>query len=257
MLSPLSSASSTSFALLQKKEMLHHLVDHQQHQEGKSLEECNISVITTTTTTTTAAATTTTAAATGTSDDNSLMKREISLNKESNKKMDYGHLNRGTCSSPNDACVPQNKAIEEHGAFFEPEDASYASSGYCVPLSFLEGIEYKNGVTTTMSLIDREKFKKEEERTESYYHYHPQYDHHHRQLDSLDCASACNGTRLDVSAFVTDDESFQDLIYQCTIEDGDCPSDYGEISCWNTAGITDMEYAFSNSYKSFNAPLEC
>merc|ERR1740117_2578018 len=228
MLSPLSSASSTSFALLQKKEMLHHLVDHQQHQEGKSLEECNISVITTTTTTTTAAAT-------GTSDDNSLMKREISLNKESNKKMDYGHLNRGTCSSPNDACVPQNKAIEENGYFFEPGDAYYASSGYCVPLSFLEGIEYKNVGTTTMFLIDKDEFNKEEEMTDSYYHNHPHYDQHHRQLDSLDCASACNGTRLDVSAFVTEDTSFQDLIYQCTDEDGDCPSEYSAISCWNTA----------------------
>ena len=81
------------------------------------------------------------------------MKREISLDKESIKKMDYGHLNRGTCSSPNDACVPQNKAIERNGAFCKPEDASYASSGYCVPLYVLEGMKYKNGVTTTMSLI--------------------------------------------------------------------------------------------------------
>merc|ERR1740117_2709979 len=267
MLSPLSSASSTSFALLQKKEMLHHLVDHQQHQEGKSLEECNISVITTTTTTTTAAATTTTAAATGTSDDNSLMKRNISMDKESIKKMDYGHLNRGTCSSPNDACVPQNKAIEEDGYFFEPEDASYASSGYCVPLSFLEGIEYKNGATTTMSLIDKEKFKKEEEMTDSYYHYHPQYDHHHRQLDSsLNCTSFCSGDRPDVSRYVTDNSSFPDLIYNCIYEDSedgqlyndeDCPLEYDNISCWNTTGITDMNGAFNIYYVDFNAPLEC
>merc|ERR1740117_929879 len=53
--------------IMQKKELIHHLVDHQQHQEGKSLEECNISVTVTTTTTAAAAATTdtaTTAAAT-------------------------------------------------------------------------------------------------------------------------------------------------------------------------------------------------
>merc|ERR1712166_1410442 len=236
--------------IMQKKEILHHLVDHQQHQEGKSLEECNISV--TVTNTTTAADTT----ATATSDDNSLMKREISLDKESIKKMDYGHLKRGTCSSPNDACVPQNKAIEENGAFFEPEDASYAFSGYCVPLSAQEDMKYKNGATTTMSLIDREEFNKGEEMTDSYYHNHPQYDHHHRQLDSsLNCTSFCSDTRLDVSAFVNDDESFKDLIYQCTEEDGDCPSEYDEISCWNTAGITNMSYAFEDN--SFNAPLEC
>merc|ERR1740117_2479481 len=50
--------------VMQKKEMIHHhLVDHQEHQEGKSLEECNISPTTTATAATAAA----------TSDDDSLM----------------------------------------------------------------------------------------------------------------------------------------------------------------------------------------
>ena len=66
--------------IIQKKEMIHHLVDHQEHQEEKSLEECNTSP---TSITTTAAAT-----ATATSDDDSLMKRRISSNKESTTKMD-------------------------------------------------------------------------------------------------------------------------------------------------------------------------
>jgi len=240
--------------VMQKKELIHHLVDHQEHQEGKSLEECNIPPPTTTTT---AAA----AAATATSNDDSLMKRKISSNKESMIKMDYGHLNRGTCSSPNDACVPQNKSIEGNGSLLEPEDASYASSGYCVPLSFLEGMEYKNIVTTTMSLIDKEESNKEEEITDLYYHYHPQYDQHHRQLDSLNCTSLCPGPRLDVSASVTDDISFKDLINDCTESNGrNCPSDYPDISCWNTTGITDMSYAFDSHYGTqgdFNDPLEC
>merc|ERR1740117_542735 len=71
--------------IMQKKEMIHHhLVDHQEHQEGKSLEECNISP-------------TTTATAAATSDNDSLMERKIFSDKESITKMDYGHLNRGTC----------------------------------------------------------------------------------------------------------------------------------------------------------------
>jgi hypothetical protein len=165
--------------IMQKKELIDHLVDHQQHQEGKSLEECNISPAATTAATTTTTATAATsaaaaaAAAAATSDDDSLMKRKSILDKESIKKMDYGHLNRGTCSSPNDACVSQNKAIAGNGAFFEAEDASYVSSGYCVPLSVLEDIEYKNVVADTLSLIDKEEFNKEEERTESYHHNHP------------------------------------------------------------------------------------
>ena len=81
--------------------------------------------------------------------------------------MDYGHLNRGTCSSPNDACVPQNKAIERNGAFCKPEDASYASIGYCVPLLVSEDMEYSNIVANTMSLIDKEEFNKEDEMTDS------------------------------------------------------------------------------------------
>ena len=80
--------------------------------------------------------------------------------------MDDGHLNRGTCSSPNDACVPQNKAIKGNGAFSEPEDASYASIGYCVPLLVSEDMEYSNIVASTMSLIDKEEFNKEEEMTD-------------------------------------------------------------------------------------------
>merc|ERR1740117_2312618 len=49
--------------IMQKKEMIHHhLVDHQEHQEGKSLEECNNSPTTTTAT-----------AAAATSDNDSLM----------------------------------------------------------------------------------------------------------------------------------------------------------------------------------------
>ena len=99
---------------MQKKETIHHQVEHQQHQEGISLEECNISPTTTTTT----------AAAAATSDNDSLMERKIFSDKESITKMDYGHLNRGSCSSPNDACVPQHKAIEGNGAFLEPEDSS-------------------------------------------------------------------------------------------------------------------------------------
>merc|ERR1740117_1773795 len=35
--------------IMQKKEINHHLVDHQEYQEGKSLEECNLSSTTTTT----------------------------------------------------------------------------------------------------------------------------------------------------------------------------------------------------------------
>merc|ERR1740117_2386609 len=90
--------------VMQKKETIHHQVEHQQHQEGISLEECNISP----TTTTTAAA----AAAAATSDNDSLMERKIFSDKESITKTEYGPLNRGTCSSPNDACVPQHIAIE-------------------------------------------------------------------------------------------------------------------------------------------------
>ena len=33
--------------------------------------------------------------------------------------MDYGHLDRGTCSSSGDVCVPQNKTIEGNVAFME------------------------------------------------------------------------------------------------------------------------------------------
>ena len=235
--------------IMQKKELI------QQHQEGKLLEECNISPTTTTTTTAAAAATTS-------DDDDSLMKRKISSNKESITKMDYGCLNRGTCSSPNDACVPQHKAIEANFAFLEPEDASYASSGYCFSLSFLEDMEYKNVVTTTMSLIDKEQFNKEEEMTDSYDHYHPHYDQHHRQLDSLDCTSTCFGTRLDVSKYLNDTETFPfpNLIYNCNINK-DCPLKYDDISCWNTAGITDMRFAFDDYYgpgpNYFNDPLKC
>ena len=233
--------------IMQKKELIHHLLDHQQHQEGKLLEECNISP--TTTTTTTAAATAVT------SDDDSLMKRKISLDKESITKMDYGHLNRGTCSSPNDACVPQHIAIEGNGAFLELEDTSYASSGYCVPRSVLEDMEYSNVVANTLSLIDKEEFNKEKELTESYYHNQPHYDQHHRQLDSLNCANLCPDPRLDVSNYVTDDAPyFYYLIYDC-FYNRDCPLNDDDIKCWNTAGITDMKNAFSG--KSFNDPLEC
>ncbi|OEU17970.1 hypothetical protein FRACYDRAFT_238401 [Fragilariopsis cylindrus CCMP1102] len=203
---------------------------------------------------------------------------DASYASKSIEKMDYGHLNRGTCSSPNDACVPQHKAIEGNSAFSEPEDASYASSGYCVPLYVLEGIKYKNGVTTTMSIIDMEKFNKEEEMTDSYYQDHPQYDHNHRQLDSLDCTSECSGVRPDISNYLDDlpvepdrpvkpDEpldvlsyinndasSFRNLISNCYNGDN-CPPDYDDIGCWNTTGITDMTRAFLAS--SFNAPLEC
>merc|ERR1740117_1126078 len=224
--------------IMQKKEMIHHhLVDHQEHQEGKSLEECNISP-------------TTTATAAATSDNDSLMERKIFSDKESITKMDYGHLNRGTCLSPNDACVPQQIAIEGNGAFLELEDTSYASSGYCVPRSVLEDMEYSNVVASTSSLIDKEEFNKEEEMTESYYHNQPQYDQHHRQLDSLNCNDFCSGERQDVSSYVG---SFNSLT-NCYIN-GVCRTDYPDISCWNTANITDMKDAFS--FQSFNAPLEC
>merc|ERR1740117_674289 len=51
--------------VMKKKELIHHLVDHQEHQEEKSMEECNTSPTTTTTT----AAATATATSTATSDD--------------------------------------------------------------------------------------------------------------------------------------------------------------------------------------------
>ena len=195
------------------------------------------------------------------------------MDKDSIKKMDYGHLNLGTCSSPNDACVPKNKAIEGNGPFFKPEDASYASSGYCVPLSVLEDMEYKNVVATTLSLIDKEEINKEEEIADSYYHYHPQYNHHHRQLDLLNCTSSCPGTRLDVSNYLNYDGPypypFAYLLYKCNIN-GFCPPDYYNydpsiyypIRCWNTTGITDMRFAFDQEYtypriNVFNDPLEC
>jgi len=107
-----------------------------------------------------------------------------------------------------------------------------------------------------MSLIDREKFKKEEERTESYYHNHPQYDQHHRQLDSLNCTSFCSDPRPDISTYVPNNYSFQNLISICFNDYENCPLDYKDISCWNTAGITDMSSAFLFESK-FNAPLEC
>jgi hypothetical protein len=227
-----------------KGDMIHHLLDHQQHQEGKLLEECNIYPTTATTT----------AAAAATSDDDSFLKRKISLDKESITKMDYGHLERGTCSSPNNVCVPQNKAIEGNGDFLEPEDASYASSGYCAPLPLLEEMEYNNVVANTLSLIDKEAFNEKEEMTDSYFHYHPQYDHHHRQLDSLNCALKCNGTRQDVSRY----GSYFYRLTNCYVK-GTCTSDYPDISCWNTAGITEMNFAFDSYYgpNSFNDPLEC
>ena len=86
--------------------------------------------------------------------------------------------------------------------------------------------------------------------TDSYYHYHPQY---HRQLDSLNCTSVCPDPRPDVSNY---SDSLSDLIFYCYyIDYGDCPSDYADINCWNTTGITDMDYLLE--YTRFNDPLEC
>ena len=45
---------------------------------------------------------------------------------------------------------------ERNGAFCKPEDASYASIGYCVPLLVSEDMEYSNIVANTMVLIDKE-----------------------------------------------------------------------------------------------------
>jgi hypothetical protein len=135
--------------IMQKKEPIHHLGEHQQSQEGKSLELCHISPTTTTT---------------ATSDDDSLMKRKIFSNEESIiTKMDSGLLNRGTCSSPKDICVPKNKAIEGNGLSLKSEVASYASSGYCVPLPILEDTEYFNVVASTIPLIDKGEFNEEED----------------------------------------------------------------------------------------------
>jgi hypothetical protein len=221
--------------IAQKMESIQHLVEeHQQHQGGKALEECNISPTTTTTTTATS------------DDDDSLLKRKVSSDKESITKMDYGYLNRGTCSSSTDVCVPQNKAIEGNDTFLKLEDASYASIGYCVPLPILEDMEYTNVVANTIYLIDKEELNEEDEITDSYYHNHPQYDQHHRQLDSLDCTAVCPDPRPDVSDY---SGSFLELIYFYQY-------DYGNISCWNTTGITDMSYGFFGNYE-FNDPLEC
>jgi surface protein len=225
--------------IMQKKDSFHHLVEHQQHQEGKSLEECN-------------------------SDHDSLMKQKVSSYKESITKIDFGYLNRGTCSSPKDVCVPQDKAIEGDGAFLEPEDASYASSGYCVPLSALEDMEYFIVVASTIPFIDKEEFNKEKEINNSYYHYHPQYDHHHRQLDLLNCTAACPDPRPDVSTYLNEDKPFpfRYLINNCYNNEV-CPSDDDDINCWNTAGITDMANTFARYFgpdlrrNYFNDPLEC
>jgi hypothetical protein len=112
-----------------------------------------------------------------------------------------GHINRGTCSSPTDMYVPQNNAIEGNDAFLNLADASYAFSGYCVPLPASEDMEYTNVVAGTIFLIDKEEFNEEEEMTNSNYNYHPQYDQHHRQLDLLDCTDVCPDTRPDVSNY--------------------------------------------------------
>jgi hypothetical protein len=218
--------------ITQKMESIHHLEEHQQHQEGKSLEECSISSSTTTTT--------------ATSDDSFLMNQIVSSNKEGITKMDYGRLNRGTCSSPKDVCVTQNKAIEVNDDFLKLENASYASSGYCVPLPVLEDMEYSNVVAGTVSLIDEEESNEEEKITGSYYHYLPQYDQHRRQLDSLNCTSVCSDPRPDVSDY---GGPFRYLVSFYRY-------DFGNISCWNTTGITDMGRAFYD-YNEFNDPLEC
>jgi hypothetical protein len=99
------------------------------HQDGKALEECNIS-----------STTTTTATMASSDDDNSLLKQKTSANKESIIKTDYGHLNRGTCSSPKDVCVLQNNAKGME------KESSYAVSGYCVSLLVLEKKEKQEQV---------------------------------------------------------------------------------------------------------------
>ena len=57
--------------IMQKKESIHHIVEHQQHQEGKSLEECNISPTTSNT---------------ATSESSTLMKRKSPLIKKVSRR---------------------------------------------------------------------------------------------------------------------------------------------------------------------------
>jgi hypothetical protein len=143
-----------------------------------------------------------------TSANSSLMKQQLIKSKDSVNKMDDGHLrhhyHRSDCSSPKDACVPQNQLMGGINTFIEREIGSYATTGYCVPISDLEEMDqqqyyhnlYKHEISgiedhldkydvdndyhannfMNVSPINKDESNEEEEAVDSYYHDHPQQD---------------------------------------------------------------------------------
>ena len=82
------------------------------------------------------------------------------------------------------------------------------------------------------------------------------YDHnqeqHDRHLQELCCAG------VEREPVYTSGYDFRFSIIDCTSPNPDpnypCPYE-GEVSCWDTSRVSDMNYAFAKSY--FNNPLDC
>ena len=101
-----------------------HELEQKQHQEEKTLEECD------------QRSTTTTSRDSITNMDDSHLRLHSDNHYERDHHYDYHH--RGSCSSLKDVCVTRNKMIGGTNAFMAQEDSSYNTSGYCVPISDLE-----------------------------------------------------------------------------------------------------------------------
>lgn len=101
-----------------------HELEQKQHQEEKTLEECD------------QRSTTTTSRDSITNMDDSHLRLHSDNHYERDHYYDYHH--RGSCSSLKDVCVTRNKMIGGTNAFMAQEDSSYNTSGYCVPISDLE-----------------------------------------------------------------------------------------------------------------------
>jgi hypothetical protein len=101
-----------------------HELEQKQHQEEKTLEECD------------QRSTTTTSRDSITNMDDSHLRLHSDNHYEWDHHYDYHH--RGSCSSLKDVCVTRNKMIGGTNAFMAQEDSSYNTSGYCVPISDLE-----------------------------------------------------------------------------------------------------------------------